>query len=55
MGIILNNVGQNQGYSYKYSYNYGYGYGYENEHLRKTTTLHKIKKAFRDAFRSKRR
>jgi capsular exopolysaccharide synthesis family protein len=55
MGIILNNVGQNQSYSYKYSYNYGYGYGYENEHLSKTTTLHKIKKAYRDTFRSKKR
>jgi len=51
MGIVLNNVGQNNGYGYRYSYNYGYGYGYENEYIRKTSLSHKTKKIFRNLFK----
>ena len=51
MAIILNNVGQNNGYGYRYSYNYGYGYGYESDYFRKTSFSHNVKKLFRNAFK----
>lgn len=52
MGVILNNVGENEryGYNYKYSYNYGYGYGYgavSESKPKKSKSLSKLKKWFK--------
>jgi capsular exopolysaccharide synthesis family protein len=55
MGIILNNVGEKEGYGYgykykyKYSYNYGYEYGYgANTKVKlKTNLFSKIKKWYK--------
>ena len=48
MGVVLNNVGENEryGYSYNYTYNYGYEYGYgvNNDVKQKTNTITKIAK-----------
>ena len=51
MGVILNNVGEKQGYgysysyNYKYSYNYGYEYGYGvTKTKQKSSLLKRIKK-----------
>lgn len=54
MGIILNNVGENDGYGYgykykyRYSYNYGYEYGYgaSTNVKHKTNLFSKLKKWF---------
>jgi capsular exopolysaccharide synthesis family protein len=48
MGVILNNVGEKQGYgygygyNYKYSYNYGYEYGYGVTKTKQKSSLLKI-------------
>jgi Mrp family chromosome partitioning ATPase len=55
MGIILNNVGEKDGYGYgykykyKYSYNYGYEYGYgvNTKSNEKSSFLNKINKWFK--------
>lgn len=54
MGVILNNVGEKEGYGYgykykyKYSYNYGYEYGYGATNAKQKTNLFsKIKQWFK--------
>jgi hypothetical protein len=55
MGVILNNVGEKDGYGYgykykyKYSYNYGYEYGYgvNTKSNEKSSFLNKINKWFK--------